>query len=225
MGTTIGEVVSRLRNTIKAVKQDAFMTDRLLYSLFVKHSRWIMKREDSSNKIMKQNSLFQSLNYVELVEVDRIESQCACVKTGCKVMRTKNKIPKMIDGYWGPLVRTITSIDRSTTLSPTFPSIFEKMSQQKTFKYNTKKYYWFLDGHLYFPNIEWDAVRIEGVFEDDISEYNCEGILQCVSMQNKSVSIPESLFAEIESNVVKDLSVMLGITPDMQHDNKHIARS
>ena len=30
--TTIGEVISRVRNTLKAVKEDAFLTDRTIYS-------------------------------------------------------------------------------------------------------------------------------------------------------------------------------------------------
>ena len=30
--TTIGETISRVRNTLKAVKEDAFLTDRIIYS-------------------------------------------------------------------------------------------------------------------------------------------------------------------------------------------------
>ena len=32
--TTIGETISRVRNTLKAVKEDAFLTDRIIYSSF-----------------------------------------------------------------------------------------------------------------------------------------------------------------------------------------------
>lgn len=49
---TIGDVVSRLRNQLKGNKQDAFMTDRMIYAFVLKHAKWLMKREDSKNKLL-----------------------------------------------------------------------------------------------------------------------------------------------------------------------------
>ena len=89
----IGEVLSRVRNQIKAVKQDAFLTDRFLYSMVMKHAKMLVRRQDIQNRIMKFNSVFQVLNYVELIEIDRAESQCHCITSGCTFKRTKNKLP------------------------------------------------------------------------------------------------------------------------------------
>lgn len=162
---TIGEVISRVRNQFKGSKQDAFITDRLLYSVIMKYAKLLMRRQDTLNKLMKFNSVFQTLNFVELIEVDRAEADCRGIDTGCYFKRTKDKLPTMMEGYWGPLIRAVTSIDLSEDIDPTYPITFEKISKQKTFKYNKKHYYWYLNGYLYFPNLEWDAVRIEGVFE------------------------------------------------------------
>lgn len=222
--TTIGEVVSRLRNQIKSVSQDAYVTDRFIYSLVMKHAALLMRRQDSLNRIMKFNSVFQSLDFVELIEVDRVQAQCKGITSGCTFKRTKDKIPGMLEGYYGPIIRSVTSIDMSEDVSPTFPNTFEQMSRQKTFKYNKKKYFWYLDGHLYFPNLDWDAVRIEGVFEGDVSKYNCSSETDCSFMQDKGFNIPEFLFAEIEQNVIRDLGGTLQVPQDIQHDNRNIAR-
>jgi hypothetical protein len=219
---TIGEVLSRVRNQIKAVKQDAFLTDRFLYSMVMKHAKMLVRRQDIQNRIMKFNSVFQVLNYVELIEIDRAESQCHCITSGCTFKRTKNKLPNMMEGHWGPIFRGVTSLDLSEEVSPTYPNIFEKMSNQKTFKYNKKKYYWYSDGHIYFPNLEWDAVRIEGVFEGDISGYNCDTTDDCQYIQDKNFAIPEYLYAEIEQNVIKDLGAMMSVPSDPQQDNRNI---
>ena len=112
----------------------------------------------------------------------------------------------------------------SEELVPTFPNTFEKIANQKTFKYNKKKYYWYLDGYLYFPNLEWDAIRIEGVFEEDISKYNCDDKDDCLYMQERGFHVPEFLFAEIEQNVVRDLAGMIQIPSDIMQDNRHLAR-
>jgi hypothetical protein len=220
---TIGEVISRVRNQIKSVKQDAFLTDRFLYSLAMKHAKLLMRRQDNLNRIMKFNSVFQTMNFVELIEVDRAQAQCHGIDTGCYFKRTKDRLPDIIDGYWGPLLRGVTSIDLSEQLTPTYPTSWEQMAKQKTFKYNKKKYYWYLDGYLYFPNLEWDAVRLEGVFEGDISNYNCDPADDCQYIQDKNFNVPEYMFPEIEQNVMRDLGIMLQIPQDAQHDNRHTA--
>ena len=38
--TTIGDVISRMRTQIKAVRQDAFLTDRAIYAFILKHAKW-----------------------------------------------------------------------------------------------------------------------------------------------------------------------------------------
>jgi hypothetical protein len=221
---TIGEVTSRVRNQIKASRQDAFMTDRVIYSFVMKHAKLLMRRQDNLNKLMKFNSIFQSLNFVELVEVDRVQAECKGVTSGCYFKRTKDKVPALMEGYWGPLIRSITSIDLSEELTPTYPVNFEQMARQKTFKYNTKKYYWYLNGYLYFPNLEWDAVRVEGVFEGNIDQYNCDTTDDCTFIQDSNISVPEFLLSEIEQLVVKDLTFMLQIKGDDQTDLQNINR-
>jgi hypothetical protein len=220
---TIGEVISRVRNQFKGSKQDAFITDRLLYSVIMKYAKLLMRRQDTLNKLMKFNSVFQTLNFVELIEVDRAEADCRGIDTGCYFKRTKDKLPTMMEGYWGPLIRAVTSIDLSEDIDPTYPITFEKISKQKTFKYNKKNYYWYLNGYLYFPNLEWDAVRIEGVFEKDISAYNCDPD-ECMYVQDMSINVPEFLLAEVEQMVAKDFGIMIQIPQDVSSDNRNIQR-
>ena len=225
--TTIGEVVSRVRNQIKAVRQDAFLTDRFIYSIISKHAKWLMKREDSKNNLMKFNSIMQTLDKVELIEIDRIEAGCINLSTNIKIMRTRNTIPVFMQGYWGPLIRQITSVDGQIDFQPIAPTQYAILSQSKNFKYNKTYYYWYLNDNLYFPNIQWQYVRIEGVFEDDIAAYkcsDCKNNYNCVVRQDQTFSVPDYLFGEIETNVLKDLSVMVQFPTDDVHDNKNITR-
>lgn len=211
---TIGEAISRVRNQIKSVKQDSRLTNRFLYSMIMKHARFFMHRQDNLNRIMKYNSVFQTINAFDLIDVDVAEAECHCINTGCKIKRTREKLPKMIEGYYGPLVRSVTSVDMSKQIIPTFPITFKQISKQSTFKYNNKKYYWYLNGYLYFPNIDWDAVRIEGVFEGDISYLNCETNDDCLFVQDRLINVPEFLFSEIEQLVIRDLGVMIQLPND-----------
>jgi hypothetical protein len=219
---TVKEAVSRVRNNIKAVKQDSSLSSRFLYSMIMKHAKLLMRRQDSLNRIMKFNSVFQTLNYVELVDVDAAEAECFGVKSYCTFKRTKEKLPETIEGYYGPLLRTVASLDLSEQVIPTFPMTFQQMANQKTFKYNKKKYYWYLNGYLYFPNVEWDAVRVEGVFEGDTSAYTCEDENQCVYYPDKTINIPEFLFSEIEQLVLRDLGIMLQVPQEPGQDARNV---
>jgi len=219
---TIGDVLSRLRNQLKTNKQDAFMTDRMLYSFVIKHAKWLMKREDSKNKLMVFSSAMQTLDCVELVEVDKVEGCCAGIKADCTIKRTKDKLPVFMQGYFGPLIRAVTSIDNSDILQPTTSTNYVRLSNGSTFKYNKAKYYWFLDDYLYFPNLEWDAVRIEGIFEDDISLWTCKED-DCITRQDQSFNIPDYLFGELEAQVMKDLMMTYQIPPDTDIDKQNSA--
>lgn len=221
---TIGEVVSRVRNQFKSSRQDAFLTDRYIYSLIIKYTTVFMRRQDSTNKLMKFNSVFKTLPFVELIEVDKIEAGCSGIKSGHTIKRTKHKLPNFMQGYWGPLIRTVSSIDGGVELQPTQPGTYTSMTKTSSFKYNKTRYFWFLDGYLYFPNIDWDAIKVEGVFEDDITKWNCDKEDDCLIRQEQDFNVPDFLFAEIETQVLNTMAGLGQIPSDGKHDNQNISR-
>ena len=222
--TTIGEAVSRLRGLIKAESNDSFVTDRYLYSLILKYAQMLMRRQDHTNKLMKFSAVWQTLPYVELEEVDKVDAGCTGISSGVKIKRSKNKLPTFMQGYWGPLVRTISSLDDSIEIQPTSPGSYVSMTKTTTFKYNNTKYYWFVDGHLYFPDIDWDAIKLEGVFEADISEWTCKTEDDCVPRHLQFMYIPEFLFAEIENQILNVLFNSIKVTPEDSHNKININR-
>jgi len=76
------------------------------------------------------------------------------------------------------------------------------MTKTSAFKYNKNKYYWYMNGYLYIPGIEWDSISIEGIFDSDLSGYSCDD--PCAQVQDQAINIPPELFAEIEQQVVND---------------------
>tara|TARA_R100000988_G_scaffold103820_1_gene85659 strand:+ start:1172 stop:1843 length:672 start_codon:yes stop_codon:yes gene_type:complete len=217
--TTIGQVVSRVRESIKAEVQDSFVTDRYLYSLILKYGQLLMRRQDNANKLMKFNSVWQSLPFVELIEVDKVEAKCSGIQSGCTIKRTKEKLPMFMEGYWGPLIRTVSSIDGSIEMQPTNPGTYASMTKTTSFKYNKTKYFWWLNDYIYVPNVEWDAIKIEGIFEGDISKWNCDPDDDCTPRYLQNMYIPEFLFAEIETQVMNQLLNTMKV-PAEDSDNK-----
>jgi hypothetical protein len=223
--TTIGETISRVRNTIKGVREDAFITDRYIYSLILKYAKLFIQRQDTANRILKFQNLFETLPCVELIEVDKIEACCAGIKSKCIIMRTKEKLPLVLQGPYGPLFRTVSSIDGSTIAYETNPVTYTIMTHNSTFKYNKNAYYWYVDGYMYLPNVMWEAVRIEGLWSDSVSYLKCDSDLACKIRQEDNTHVPEYMFAEIEKMVLSDIMTLAQIPQEPAENGQNILRS
>jgi hypothetical protein len=219
--TTIAEAISRVRNTLKAVKEDPFLTDRQIYFLLSKYAKTLIKREDNQFRLMKMSSIFKVLPYVELIDVDKVEAGCVGVYSYCYFKRSKDKLPTILDGMFGPIIRTVSSIDGGIEMFRTDPGTWISISKSTTFKYNKRPYFWYLNGYLYAPNIDWDAVRIEAIFENDVDDCNTE---ECMTMQQQLLNIPEYLFTEAENFVLKELTMTTQMPPDSGDDSQNVLR-
>jgi hypothetical protein len=222
--TTIGETITRVRSVLKAVKEDPFLTDRTIYFAIIKYGQTLLKREDNQYKLMKISSIWTNLPYVELIDVDKVDAGCAGIYSDCYIKRTKDKLPKIFDGTFGPLIRSVSSIDGTTELYRTEPGTYVSITKTTNFKYNKQKYFWYLDGYLYFPDCEWDAIKIEALFDDDISDYLCPPNDSCVIRQDMKLPFPEYLFSEIEQFVVKDLTIAIQVPTNGSDDGQNVLR-
>ena len=222
--TTIGDVVSRLRNVVKAVKADAFLTDRFLYSVTLKYAKMVIRRQDNENKIKNIRSLFETLPCLDLEETSKIEACCSGVTTDCTIMRTKDKLPAIIEGTNGPLIRGVSTVDNSVYFNPTTPQLFISIANSNNYQYNKAKYYWIIDNRLYFPNVIYDAVNVEAMWEDSIDMYKCD-TEKCKLRQDDLCAVPDYLFAEIEQMVLKELGMMVQMPTDNVDDKQSVLRS
>ena len=219
--TTVGETISRVRNTLKAVKEDAFLTDRNIYFLLTKYGQTLLKREDNQFRLMKISSIFQALPYLELIDVDKVEAGCIGVYSGCYFKRSKEKLPTILNGVFGPIIRTVSSIDGTIELFRTDPGTWASMTKTTTWKYNRSIYFWYLNGYLYFPNVDWDAVRVEAIFEGQVDTCTTD---DCLIKQDQPLPFPEYLFSEIEQFTVKELTIAMQVPPDVNDDSQNVLR-
>ena len=219
--TTVGESISRVRNILKAVKEDPFLTDRQIYYAIQKYAKTLIKREDNQFRLMKISSIFKVLPYVELIDVDKVEAGCVGVYSECYFKRSKDKLPSILDGMFGPLIRTVSSIDGGIEMFRTDPGTWVSITKSTTFKYNKRPYFWYLNGYLYVPNVDWDAIRVEAIFENDVPTCDSD---DCLVEQDQPLNIPEYLFSEVEQFVIKEFTTTMQINVDNSDDSQNILR-
>lgn len=217
MATTIGQAVSRVRNVIKAVKTDAFLTDRFIYSLILKYANLYIKQELEKGKYMAFDPLYKTLPCVDLIEIDKVEA-CCDIQSGCTIMRTRDKLPNIISSVNGLMIRSVTSIDGSQDIALTTPLTYSRFKGTSGAKYNKLHYYWPLNGYLYFPDLEWAQIKLDALFEGSIASLQCD--CACEPIQDSVAAIPEHLYALIEQGVLKDLGMSTQVPTDTAASDK-----
>lgn len=183
----------------------------------------LLRREDSKNKLMRMTSLFKVHPCLELIDVSKIEACCVDLETDCTIKRTKEKLPEMIEGVFGPMIRNVMSIDGSESLNITDPVTYLEMTKTSTFKNNKNKYCWVLDRHIYFPDSQWEAAAVDGMFEKNLADQICGGD-PCIARQDQEMPVPDYLFAEIKQMVKQDLGMGIQIPSDNSTDKQSIQR-
>jgi hypothetical protein len=78
-----------------------------------------------------------------------------------------------------------------------------------------------MDGYLYLPDIEWDSISIEAIFDSSIAGFSCED--PCKSVQDQALGIPPEFFAEIEKQVLQDFMISIQIPQDQFISDKQSA--
>jgi hypothetical protein len=222
--TTISESISRVRGIMKGTKEDAFLTDRFVYSIISKYTKVLLKRQQTQIKLMGHDDLFEMLSFVNLVDVNKIEAECAPIKTNCTIKRTENKLPKLFNGSKGPLIRKVYSIDGSKVFIRTTPAQYIELTNSTSFKYNKTLYYWFRNGHLYLPDVEIEAIMIEALWEDTLDGFCTLNGDNCTSMQDRQLPLPDYLFAEVEQLAEQEFGMTLRIPQDGADDGQNVLR-
>lgn len=222
---TVGEFVSGVRANLKATGQDAALSSRFIYHMAMKHARWLTKRKDSTSAMDKFGSVVQTLNLLELVEVDAVRTLRIPVQSGQKWMRTRDPLPAIFEGLSGPLIKEVATIDFMTRFKVTDLATYRRIARSKNRKYIRSPYAIYEDGHLYFSDDCLSGVAITAAFEQDIDHLNDDN-MACTSMLDRVFPIPGKIQAELESHLKQsDLGMMLNIPEDPMEDNKHIARN
>ena len=222
----VNEAISRLRNLIKVVREDAFITDRFIYSMIMKVSKPLLRKEALNVNIYKNSALFKEIHYLELVDVSPIESKCFDFDSHCIIKRSRVKLPKITNVDLGPIIRYVGSLDMSVALTRTSLLEYKNKTRMSTFKYNKTRYYWIADDYLYIQGVDWEACRLEAMFEESFDDGRCsdtEDSPQCKPEQEREMSVPDYMLDEIEQKVFTEIvtaNKILSINPinDRQTD-------
>lgn len=218
MNLTIREVLSQIKVPNKFVNADSKITNKYIYSLLKKHRDTLVKQLDGKYELMRLRYLFQTLDCVDLIPSPTI-SECCGVRTPHVIYRTREKLPSLVNSNMGPVFGRITSIDGSNVILGISPQEWNRKMENTNMKYMKDLYYYFYsDGYLYFPNLEWNKIKIEGYFDEEVDHAPClcgEREDDCRSFLDNKFRIPRHILTYVIDSVNKEIA---GLYDNVQED-------
>ena len=214
--STKRQVIDSLRNKLRERNADSNYTNQFLYQTLLEQAKWLIQREINSGRIYKSTSLFQPLLCQNVIETSPIDP-CCPVKTNCKIYRTECKMPDFWSDEDGPIIKTITSIDNSTSWDITTPTTWASIKVDPYQKKSKQMYAFFSDGYFWFPEQNPHKVNILGFWMDDVSNRNGCAENKCVRYLDTKFTIPDRLEAEM---MAKAVELLAGVSKRLQEDEE-----
>lgn len=166
---TIGNVVQRVQSLYSrgVESKDTRLTSRHIYSALTSARSTIIRNLSNKNQKLSHWA-YTLLPCVELIAASPLE--CECAPQGCTILRTKHRLPRLISGIEGELIKAVTSLDGGTRLSLVY---YENNKYADGCKYTSGKPSSYLrNGYLYMTVLEnLKAIAVEGLFEDIVETF------------------------------------------------------
>lgn len=222
---TRGELISQIKNELRINSADNRLTNRFIWSIIYKHLSWLIKRESSKLRLIRQDNIFQSLKCVDVEEAPAVDPCCG-IRSKCTVHRTCEPIPKLFEDDYGIIIKSVLVVDKSDEFNLITLSEYIRKIENPHSKYDKSKYFFYDNGYLYFPKSEIRKVIIKGYFVDDVVNSCDEDTTSCKSFLDMEARVPQYILGELMNQVLTELTKLtMQIQPDDQVDKAENRKS
>lgn len=216
------ELISEARQLARELNADSRLSNKAIWSIIDKARLWIIRRESDKMKLIRHESLFQTIKCV-LVEEAPVIDPCCGIRSRCKIFRTRIKLPELFEDVEGVIIKAVFSIDGSTEFTPIKISEYTRKLDSPENKYDKGEYYFYNNGYLYFPKNPIRMVMVKGYFKHEVeTNGDCQECKDkpCKSRLEEEAYLPDDLRGELMEYVKKDLMMYKQIRPDIDINKK-----
>ena len=215
---TLPQLVYNLRNLIRDNRSDDIkVTDRQLEFIINYYRARLIKQDVDKNRAISSN-IIQDLGKEALTKMDM--SEIDGVVTGDSILRTTNKIPKLIELNQKDAMIYIGGLDKVSNID------FVTKAQSKWNRFN--KYgsklptAYYRNDYVYIVNFPKNTkfINMEGIFADprEVSHYKTDGI-SCYDITRDPYPMSEYMISTLTDMIVsKELTVFMQMIPDQVND-------
>lgn len=218
---TYGETVSRIINTFKALSKDNKLYRRHVLKVLLDKATFYISQKLQDKSLYRESNLFSVLDCFEMEAIDKIKCDIAEFRTCGTLMKSKERLPKLLYSKYGPSILEVTSIDESFDFSFVTPQQY-RINKKRTNSNLDLIYYYIKDGYLYIPDREIFAVSIVLLTLDGYDKEQCSQCSEnkCKSFWDFEFIVPDKLLEVIVGETIKELTlnrqIQVDQNPNMQ---------
>ena len=210
---TKAESISRVIVALKEMNADSRLPKKFIFSILQSKLKLLIHQESNSLKLIRDNTVHQTLKCVKLEPVPTID-ECCGLKTKCEIYRTVDKLPKMFTDEEGVIIKNIVSVDGTTQFILTTPNTLRRiLGDTSNNKYDKNKYCFFSEGHLYIAKERVSLLKIEAYFDDNIDKVNkkcdackdCDKEKDCIPYLDTEWKVPKKLEEVVITQTISEL--------------------
>lgn len=202
------------------IPDDVDITEPLvMFHLNTQRALWIRNEYNKPGRSIDPE-VEQDLGCLELEEVD--SADCCNIETECYALRTKKKIPSLIELHDKTGITRVGLPDKLslpftyTSYNKVIYSLHNKYAKNQVYAFLLNGYMYIITNNLQYKLI--DYINVRGIFENpmDLAEFKC-GENSCFSLED-NYPIKSWMIPYIRAEVVKALSGGLAIPKDSSND-------
>lgn len=203
---TLRQYVSDVRSAFKKHSDDVDLSDRFIASELIKTNLKLVTQALDKRVGWNSPNLFTTLPCIPLEEVPLTE--CCNIVTDCKVARSVNKLPSIVDSKFSLAIQGVWSVDKKMKYKETTPDRYSNYLDLPQ-KNKNEKFFWTLNDYLYISDPLLEMASLSAFFTDpvDPAQYSCdaeEGIcpanpldLEFKTLSNKGDDISTIVYKKI----------------------------
>lgn len=224
---TVGELIGSVRGRLKSNRQDALITDRYIYNLFIKYSDAILLKYSRSIISLNSDDLYTFTDAIPLKDVSVLDLACFdAISEFCDRLKMSTiEIPEVRRITERYMIRGVYSVDRSVRFTQTSFSRYIYQRRNRYSRLYNDIYYVYENNRIYILNKDIDYVVMEASFTDSVRGSMCGTSDRCKSPRDSKLLYPASLIAEAENMVVSSILNSFNIPQDANDDKKSIQRT
>lgn len=208
---TNAEFVSRVRNGLNSINKDSRVPNRYILHVGRQKSEFLLSQKLKDRSLYREDNLYSEIPCFEMKQIEPIKCDIIEFRSCKNLMKSVNKLPKLIYSKYGASLKEVLSLDGETEFKYTTPA------QYRRDRYRDKSdfgYYYIKNNDLYLIDSRVERVNlyILTLEKENIKECDCGE--DCKSLWEYEFVTSNKLTEVVIAETIKEVSLKLQIPTD-----------
>lgn len=212
------EFVSNIINNLKLLNKDDHVSRRYILNTGRAEATTLIAQKLTDKSIFREDNIYSTIECLEMELIDVIKCGIYEFKKCDNLVKSKEKLPKLLYSRYGNSILEVTSVDGSVIFIPTTLSEY-KLFKKRIRSSRTKniKFYYVQDGYLYLPDCEYENVNVTLITLNvkkvkDLS--SCKECDKCDSQWGQEFICPDKLLTTVINETFKKATMLRQVVED-----------